>query len=491
MKKTKTFLAADLGAGSGRVIAAKYDGSRLTFEDAHRFDNIPVSVGGHLHWNLLSLFSGVRDGIAAAMRANGEVESVGVDTWGVDYGLIDGSGRLLGLPYAYRDVRNDGMGERVCARLGRRRIYDRTGIQFIDFNTLFQLQAEADEKDSLLPKAARLLFTPDLINYWLSGVAANEATIASTGQCLDLATHDWAYDLLEAVGAPKRLFGKIVRPGTVLDAVRDIPGAEAVKVVAVGSHDTASAVAATPVPRTGAWGYLATGTWALMGVEITEPILTDRAYELSYTHEGGVTGEFRFLKNITGMWIYQELRREWKEAGDIISFDDLTALAVKSPPFVSLIDPDAPDFQKPGQMAEKVAAYCLRTGQPAPKDKGAFARCALESMVLRYREVWTQLEELTGVRRDGLNMIGGATRNALHCQMTADALGIPVLCGPAEGAAAGNVLMQLIAAGEIASLAEGRELVARSDPPKEYLPNPASSTRWDNAYAHWLKIKAM
>lgn len=491
MKTCKTFLAADLGAGSGRVMAARYDGSTLSLEAAHRFDNVPVSVGGHLHWNLLSLYAGVRDGIAAALRDYGPAESVGVDTWGVDYGLLDGSGRLLGLPYAYRDVRNDGMADKVCARLGRRRVYDRTGIQFIDFNTLFQLQAEADERDSLLGKASRLLFTPDLVNYWLSGVAANEATIASTGQCIDLATRDWAYDLLEAVGAPRALFGEIVRPGTVLGAVTDGAGAGALKVVAVGSHDTASAVAATPLPRIGAWGYLATGTWALMGVEINDPILTDRAYELSYTHEGGVTGEFRFLKNITGMWIYQELRREWKEAGDVISFDDLTALAVKAAPFVSLIDPDAPDFQKPGQMAEKIAAYCARTGQPVPQDKGAFARCALESMVLRYREVWTQLEELTGVKRDGLNMIGGATRNALHCQMTADALGIPVLCGPAEGAAAGNVLLQLIAAGELKSLAEGRELIARSDPPAEYRPDAAAAARWDDAYARWLKIKAM
>ena len=491
MNTCKTYLAADLGAGSGRVIAAHYDGSRLTLEDAHRFDNVPVSIRGHLHWNILSLYAGVRDGIAAAIRAHGPAESVGVDTWGVDYGLIDGSGRLLGLPYAYRDVRNDGMADKVCARLGRRRVYDRTGIQFMDINTLFQLQAEADERDSLLGKASRLLFTPDLINYWLSGVAANEATIASTGQCIDLATHDWAYDLLEAVGAPRALFGEIVRPATILGPAAEDLGAGAMKVVTVGSHDTASAVAATPVPRTGAWGYLATGTWALMGVEIKDPILTDLSYELCYTHEGGVTGEFRFLKNITGMWIYQELRREWKEAGDVISFDDLTALAVKSAPFVSLIDPDAPEFQKPGQMVEKIAAYCTRTGQPVPQDKGAFARCALESMVMRYREVWTQLEELTGVKRDGLNMIGGATRNALHCQMTADALGIPILCGPAEGAAAGNVLMQLIADGEIKSLAEGRELIARSDPPTAYQADAASAARWDDAFAKWLKIKSM
>ena len=482
------YLAADLGAGSGRVMAARYDGNVLRLEAAHRFDNTPVTVGGHLHWNILSLYSGVVEGIRKATSQFGTAASVGIDTWGVDYGLLDGSGRLLGLPYAYRDVRNDGMADAVCAQLGRRRLYDRTGTQFMDFNTLFQLAAEAKESDPLPPKASRLLFLPDLLNYWLSGEMANEATIASTGQCIDLATRDWAYDLLEAVGAPRRLFGPIVRPGTRLGAVRDLPG---LSVVAVGSHDTASAVAAVPVPSEGKWAYLATGTWALMGVESPDPILTDDSYELCYTHEGGVLGDFRFLKNITGMWIYQELHREWKEQGEDVPYDEMTALAGKAKPFVSLIDPDDAPFARPGQMAEKIAAYCRRTGQPVPESKGAFARCALESMVLRYREVWGQLERLTGVRRDGLNMIGGATRNALHCQMTADALGVPVLCGPAEGAAAGNVLMQLLAAGEISSLAEGRELVRRSDPPVAYAPaSPAATAAWDEAFARWLGFKA-
>lgn len=496
--KTHTYLAADLGAGSGRVMAGHYDGARLELEALNRFDNTPVSLRGHLHWNLLSLYSGILEGIRLAGRNFGGAVSIGVDTWGVDYGLLDGSGRLLGLPYAYRDDRNNGMADAVCDRLGRRRVYDRTGIQFIDFNTLFQLQAEANERDTLLDKASHLLFTPDILNYWLSGVLANEATIASTGQCIDLATKDWAYDLLESVGAPRALFGPIVKPGTVLGIAKDSALAGEMRVIAVGSHDTASAVAATPLgldPATGrlsggSWGYLATGTWALMGVEIDTPILTDKAYDLSYTHEGGVTGNYRFLKNITGMWIYQELRREWKEAGDEISFDDLTALAVKAKPFVSLIDPDAPEFQKPGQMVEKIVAFCQRTGQPAPQDKGAFARCALESMVMRYREVWLQLEELTGVRRDGLNMIGGATRNALHCQMTADALGIPVLCGPAEGAAAGNILLQLIAAGELSGLAEGRELIAASEPPAPYAPEPQATSQWLEAYEIWQGVRA-
>lgn len=494
MATTKNFLAADLGAGSGRVIAGTYDGSKLSLEDVNRFDNNPVSIRGHIHWNLLSLYSGVCEGIKLAKQNLGGAESIGVDTWGVDYGLFDGCGRLLGLPYAYRDSRNDGMGELVAERLGRRRLYDRTGIQFAFYNTLFQLQAEANERDTLFDKASHLLFTPDIINYWLSGVMANEATIASTSACIDLATRDWAYDFVESVGAPRKIFGSIIKPGMVIGVAKDSALAGSMKVVAVGSHDTASAIAAAPMGVGDAKnlksGYLATGTWALMGLEIDKPIINDKTYEFSYTHEGGVTGNFRFLKNITGMWIYQELRREWKEAGDVISFDDLTALAVKAKPFVSLIDPEYDAFQKPGQMVEKIADYCRRTGQPVPQDKGAFARCALESMVMRYREVWTQLEELTGVRRDVLNMIGGATRNALHCQMSADALGIPVICGPTEGAAAGNILMQLMAAGEIRSLAEGRELVARSEQLTTYTPDASAASRWNDAFARWLTIKA-
>ena len=488
MGAEKTYLAADLGAGSGRVIAGRYDGRTLRLDALNRFENNPVTILGHIHWNLLSLYAGIREGMAIAERDGLAPASIGVDTWGVDYGLFDASGRLLGLPYAYRDSRNDGMAEAVCARLGRRAVYDKTGIQFIDFNTLFQLAAEAKESDALLTKASRLLFMPDIVNYWLSGEMANEATIASTGQCIDLATGDWAYDLLEAVGAPRRLFGRIAHPGSVLGTVREGPLAGAAKVVSVGSHDTASAVAATPVPAEGAWEYLATGTWALMGVEIRKPILTDLAYDLSYTHEGGVDGSFRFLKNITGMWTYQELRREWKERGEDIAFDDMTKLAAAAAPLVSFIDPDAPEFQKPGQMVEKIEEYCRRTGQKVPEDKGAFARCALESMVMRYRDVHLQLRELTGVARDGLNMIGGATRNALHCQMTADALGVRVLCGPTEGAAAGNILMQLLADGEISSLAEGREIIARSETLVEYVPS-ADAARWDDAYARYLAVK--
>ena len=386
----------------------------------------------------------------------------------------------------YRDSRNVGMCDAVCARVGRREIYDRTGIQFMDINTLFQLEAEFREKDSLLAKADRLLHTPDLMNYWLCGVRANETTIASTGQTINLRTRTWDADLLKAVGAPLRLFGEIVQPGAKLAPVRCVPGLKA-PVVTVGSHDTASAVAAVPAPKGGHWAYLATGTWALMGLEILAPIISDLSYEYSYTHEGGVGGTFRFLKNITGMWIYQELRRAWKEAGEDIEFDDLTKMAGAEKPLVSLINPNDPVFSSPGNMPQTMADYCKNTGQPIPQTKGAFVRCALESMVMCYREVWLQLETLTDIRRDSLNMIGGGVRNALHCQMTADALNTPVTCGPTEGAAMGNVLAQMLASGDIASIDQGRDLIRASTSLDTYLPRDTAP--WDDAYARWLSIK--
>jgi rhamnulokinase len=410
-----------------------------------------------------------------------------VDTWGVDYALLDRAGRLLGLPYMYRDSRTEGMGDVFCKTFGRRKLYDRTGIQFMDINTVFQLAAEARSADPLFPKAERLLMMPDLMNYWLCGVQANEATIASTGQCVDLATRAWAKDVLEAAGAPTRLFGELVRPGSVLGPVRGIAGLSA-PVVTVGSHDTASAVAAVPAPKKQPWAYLATGTWALMGVELDAPILTDETYELSYTHEGGVSGNLRFLKNITGMWLVQELRRAWKAEGDDVDFDTLMQMAQASKPFASLIDPDDAPFGTPGDMPAKIAAYCRRTGQPVPESKGAFIRAAFEGIVLRYREVWGQLESITGVRRAGLNMIGGATKDPLHCQMTADALGVPVTCGPVEGAAMGNVLAQMLASGDIRSIGEGREIVRASTQLEVYLPRDPAP--WQEAFGRWQAIKA-
>ena len=312
--------------------------------------------------------------------------------------------------------------------------------------------------------------------------------MASTSQCLDVRAREWAWDLIDAAGLPRRVFGELVRPGTILGPIRDLEG-YSTKVVAVGTHDTASAVAAIPVPKEGKWGCLSTGTWGLVGAEIPEPIFSDEAYECSWTNEIGITGGIRFMKNLTGMWVYQELHKAWKAQGEEVPYDRMTEMAAKAKPFVSLIDPDAPDFQRAGHMDEKIAAWCKRTGQPVPESKGAFARCALESMVLRYKELWGQLERITGEKRDGLNMIGGATRNALHCRMTADALGVPVLCGPTEGACAGNVLVQMIALGDLRDHAEARELMRVSDPPVVYEPNLSSASAWDEALVRFAAMK--
>ena len=485
MSTKKTFLAADLGAGSGRVIAGRFDGSTLSLDALNRFDNTPFELCGHIHWNIPALLTGIREGIAAGIATSETIASVGVDTWGVDYGLLDKAGRLLALPYAYRDSRNAGAVDAFCnAHGGRRPVYMRTGCQFMDFNTLFQLNVESQSGDSLLPKADRLLMMPDLINYWLSGVAANEATAASTSNAIDLATGTWAYDLLEAAGAPRTLFRDPIRPATALGPVRGFPGA-AFPVVAVGGHDTASAVASVPADPKTKWGYLATGTWALMGVMLPSPIANDDTFALNYTHEGGVAGDFRFLKNITGMWLLQELRRAWKLEGKDLSYAEIERLATEAKPFTRLIDPDDAPFAQPGDMPRKFAAYCRRTGQPLPEAVGEFARMAYEGMILRYREVWHEIERLTGVHREVLHMVGGATRDALHCQLTADALGIPVVCGPVEGTALGNILAQLVASGDLANFEEGRALVAASVKPTVY--EPKNTAPWDEAFARWKK----
>lgn len=487
MSCSKTFLAADLGAGSGRVVAGHFNGSTLSLEVVNRFDNTPIELCNHLHWNLPGLLTGIREGISSALATHSSISGVGVDTWGVDYGLLDKEGRLLGLPYAYRDVRNNGAVDAYCkANGGRRPVYMRTGSQFIDFNTLFQLFVESQSNDSLLQKADRLLMIPDLIGYWLSGVAANEATAASTTNAIDLKTHTWAYDLLEAAGAKRSLFRDPIRPGTVLGPIQGFSGA-AFPVIAVGAHDTASAVASVPADPKTRWGYLATGTWALMGVMLQEPLANDDTFALNYTHEGGVAGDYRFLKNITGMWLLQELRRAWKLEGKDLSYAEMERLATEAKPFKYFIDPDDPTFATPGGMPQKFAEYCKRTGQPIPQTVGEFSRMAYEGIIMRYREVWKEMETLTGVRRDVLHMVGGATRDQLHCQLTADALGIPVVCGPVEGTAFGNILAQLVASGDLAGFEEGRALVAASVQPTLY--EPKSMAGWDDAFARWTAIR--
>lgn len=486
----KTYLSVDLGAGSGRVIAARYDGKTLAMEVVNRFDNTPYEFNGHLFWNLPSLLANIREGLRMARAKYGEIASVGVDTWGVDYGLLDKGGRLLGMPYIYRDMRNTPLNtQEVFDRVGKQRLYNTAGTQFMDFNTVFQLHAEQNEPGSLLDKAERLLFMPDLVNYALCGVAANEATIASTSGLIDLGTRDWSESILDLLGIRRSLFGTPVQPGTVLGNVKGIPGLENTPVVAVGAHDTASAVASVPADPSTSWGYLATGTWALLGVEIPKPILTDDSYELNYTHEGAANGKIRYLKNCMGMWMVQELRRAWTVNGKAPGYQEMMEEAEAAEPFRSMLDPDYPQFQMPGRMPEKIAEFCRLTNQPVPETHGQFYRAAIEAIVMRYREVWGELARLTGTQRSVLHMIGGATQDAMHCQMTADALNSRILCGPIEGASMGNAVAQMVGLGDLPDFDAGRRLIRDSIELTVW--EPKSPERWDAAYPRWLACKML
>ena len=490
MPRMKHYLALDLGAESGRAVVGSFDGQRLTLEEAHRFPNGPVALPDGLHWDHLRLFSEVKTGIAKAVQKHGAaLASLGLDTWGVDFALLDKTGALLGNPHHYRDSRTDGVIEKACRRVKREEIFRRTGIQFMQINTLFQLYSMVLSRSPLLAPARRLLMTPDLFNYWLTGRMVNEQSIASTSQCYDPNEGDWARALLKRLKLPVRIFGKIVPPGTVIGKLRPglaaETGARDLKVVAPGCHDTACAVAAVPA-QTDSYAYLSSGTWSLMGIEAKGPAINAQSLAWNFTNEGGVCGTIRLLKNITGLWLVQECRRAWAGAGGELSYAELMRLAQHAPPFVAVLDPDYPDFAKPGQMPAKIAAYCQRTRQPVPGDKGSLVRCALEALALRYRWTFEKLEALAGRRLDVLHIVGGGTQNTLLNQMAADSVGRPVVAGPIEATAAGNVMMQMLALKDIQSLAEGRALIRRSFETRLY--EPRRSREWEEAYSRFLKL---
>lgn len=488
--KSNVYLAIDLGASSGRIMAGRHDGGKLTLEEVHRFPNGGHQINGHVYWNFVGLFAEIKEGlIKAAATYGSSIASLGVDTWGVDYGLLDESGYLLGLPFQYRDSRTDGMMARTFRRMSKRQIYETTGIQFMFFNSLFQLMAEKARRGSALAAARKLLFAPDLINFWLSGKAVNEYTIASTSQLLDARTRGWSKALIRKVGLPERIFGPIVPPGTVLGGltreVREETGLRAIKVVAPGCHDTASAVAAVPASGKD-FVYLSSGTWSLMGVETKQPVITDQSFAYGFTNEGGVCGTIRLLKNICGLWLIQECRRVWAQQGKKLEFEDLRKEAMTSRPFAALINPDDPVFSTPGDMPARIAAYCRRTGQTAPATPGATVRAIYESLALRYRDVFAKLEDLTGRRHDVLHVVGGGSRDVVLNQFTADALQRTVVAGPVEATAVGNILMQMIATRAIRSLDQGRELVGRSFPVTSF--KPGASEPWDTANARFRKL---
>jgi rhamnulokinase len=494
MTHTRNFLAFDLGASGGRAIIGRFDGERLALDDVHRFPNgptqLPTAYGASLFWDILRLFGEIKEGLAKAVSCcGGDLVSLGLDTWGVDFGLLDKAGVLLGKPYHYRDNRTDGMMDEAFRRVPRSELFAATGIQFMQINTLFQLLSLAVRRDPTLAAADKLLMIPDLLNYWLTGRAVSEYTIASTTQFLDPFTRDWARPLLERLGLPTHILPPIVEPGTLLGAllphVADETGVRGLTVVAPACHDTAAAVAAVPAAGSD-FAYLSSGTWSLIGAETRAPVVNERSLAFNFTNEGGVCGTIRLLKNITGLWIIQESRRTWASQGHALSWDDITAQASRAPAFTALIDVDARDFASPGDMPGRIRAYCGRTGQPIPEGIGAVARVVYESLALKYRWGLERLEELVGRRLAPLHIVGGGAQNRLLNQFTADALGRPVVAGPVEATAAGNLLMQLLATGHIASLAQGRDLIRRSFGAEVYEPHPGSA--WEEAYGRFCKL---
>ncbi|MBS1888605.1 MAG: rhamnulokinase [Actinobacteria bacterium] len=463
-----TFGAVDLGADSGRVFAGAFDGARVELREIHRFPNRPLQLPDGLHWNLAWLFEQGTQGLAAA-AADGPLAGVAFDTWAVDYGLLDGQRRLLGMPYHYRDPRSRAMVERAAARVSPQRSYELSGIQAIPINTVFQLLAEEDSE--VLAAADRLALVPDLLSFWLSGELANERTVASTTGLLEAGGGTWSRELIDALGLPPRIFGPVVEPGTVLAPALGPHGLGAVPVIATASHDTAAAFAAAPAELLSDAAILSSGTWSILGMEVAEPVLTAAAQAANLSNEAGVEGTTRLLKNVMGLWLVQECRRAWAAADPDLSFATLSRLAdAAADEDAALFDPDHPSLLEPGDMPARIAALCAATGSPAPTEPGLLVRSILLSLACKYRLVLEQLESVTGRVAPCVHVIGGGARDALLCRLTAELLGRPVLAGPAEASALGNVLVQALAVGELGSLAEAHAVARASARPQTYEP---------------------
>ena len=490
MTTNRNYLAVDLGAESGRVMIGTLAGERLSLTEAHRFANIPVRLADGLHWDVLRIWSEIKAGIAAGLsRTNKKVDSIGLDTWGVDFALLDRNGGLLGNPFHYRDSRTDGMLAEAFRRMPRESIFENTGIQFLEVNTLYQLLAMVLAKSPLLETAQTLVMTPDLFNYWLTGKITCEFTIATTTQCFDPHQRDWARPLLRAMGIPEHLFQPVIVPGTVIGGlaagVANELGAPMIPVVAPACHDTGSAVAAVPAEEID-FAWISSGTWSILGIESEQPVVNDQTLKYDFTNEGGVFGKWRLSKNVMALWLLQECRRSWARQGEELSYDEITRMAGEAKPFRSIIDPDSSGFLHPEDMPDQIRQYCRNTGQPIPRDKGELIRSVLESIALKYRWVLERLEEITGKRFERLHIIGGGTKNSLLNQFSADATQRICLTGPVEATALGNVLMQGIALGQIESLEYARNLVRKSFPPSKYL--PGDPKEWDRAYGRLLEV---
>ena len=482
------YLALDLGAESGRAMVGSLTGGLLSLSETHRFVNQPLKLPSGLHWDIASLWQQIKKGISIS-ASQYSLESLALDTWGVDFALLGEDDSLLDIPYHYRDSRTDGMLHNAFQRVPPEQIFAQTGIQFMQLNTLYQLFAMLLNQDPQLAAAQTFLTIPDLLNHWLCGSRCCEFTNATTTQCFNPITRTWAYPLLQSLGIPTHIFPPLCEPGTLLGSLLPVlaieTGAAPLPVIAPACHDTGSAVVAVPA-QSQDFAWLSSGTWSIMGAEVRQPDLSPQALAYNFTNEGGVFGTWRFSKNIMGLWIVQECRRAWAAQGDDLSYAELTRLASSAPPFLAVIDPDAERFFHPGDMPEKVRAFCAESGQPVPGSKAELIRVILESLALKYRLTLQHIEELTGKRLAPIHIIGGGSQNRLLNQFTADCTGRQVVAGPVEATAIGNILMQAITLGHLGSLAEARQVVRNSfDVATCYPVNPVG---WDAAFQKFLSL---
>lgn len=485
---TKRVLAFDFGASSGRAIIGCFDGDKITLEEVHRFSNDPVSVGGTVYWDVLRLFYEIKQGIIKAKIAGG-FDSIGIDTWGVDFGLIDSEGKLMENPVHYRDARTAGLVDEAFKTMTKEKLYGITGIQFMELNTLFQLISLKEYRPWMLERADKMLFMPDLFGYMLTGKMCAEYSIASTSQLIDLDKRTWSKEILDAFGIKESVFAPLVQPGTVLGELSkeicEECGVDPVPVISVCGHDTQSAITSVPC-EDGDFAFLSSGTWSLFGTELDKPIVNETSMNINITNEGGFDGSTGFLKNIIGLWLIQESRRQWKREGKEYSYADLEKLALAAEPFKCFIDPDAPEFVPHGNIPERVREFCRKTGQYVPETVGEIMRCIYESLAMKYRLTFEKLRECTERDYPVIHVIGGGTKDGLLCQMTANSCDRTVKAGPIEATVMGNVAVQLMSDGSVKNIGQARKIVAESSELKTF--EPKDTDKWAEAYKDFLKI---
>ncbi len=485
---TKRVLAFDFGASSGRAIIGCFDGEKITLQEVHRFSNDPVSVGGTVYWDVLRLFHEIKQGIIKAKIAGG-FDSIGIDTWGVDFGLIDAEGRLMENPIHYRDTRTVGLVDEAFKTMPKEKLYNITGIQFMELNTLFQLISLKKYRPWMLERADKMLFMPDLFGYMLTGKMCAEYSIASTSQLIDLSNKTWSKEILDAFGIKESIFAPLVQPGTVLGELSkelcEECGVDPVPVISVCGHDTQSAITSVPC-EDGDFAFLSSGTWSLFGTELEKPIVNETSLNINITNEGGFDGSTGFLKNIIGLWLIQESRRQWQREGTDYSYAELEKLALAAEPFKCFIDPDAPEFVPHGNIPERVRKFCRKTGQYVPETVGEIMRCIYESLAMKYRLTFKKLKECTERDYPVIHIIGGGTKDGLLCQMTASSCNRTVKAGPIEATVMGNLAVQLMSDGSIENIGQARKIVAASSELKTFEPTDAAA--WSGAYENFLKI---